>query len=74
MSTSKKKAVVTKRPSAEQIQDAKRWGCFIKASALPYQQLSESWWDFFSAQSDPHSATFELQRLIDIAIAEDEKK
>lgn len=69
-----KRATVSRRPSAEQIQDAKRWDCFIKASALPYEQLSESWLDFFSAQSDPQSATVELQRLIDIAIARDEKK
>lgn len=74
MSTPKKKVSVSKRPSAEQIQDSKRWDCFIKASSLPYEQLSESWLDFFSAQSDPQSATVELQRLIDIAIAEDENK
>lgn len=74
MSTPKKKAIVTKRPSAEQIQDAKRWTAFIEASGLPYDQLSEEWLDFFSAQSDPQSASTELVRLIDLAIAQDEKK
>lgn len=73
MKTSRK-AVVSKRPSTEQIQDAKRWDCFIKASSLPYEQLSEEWLDFFSAQSDPQSASTELIRLIDIAIERDEKK
>lgn len=74
MSTPKKKVSVTKRPSAEQIQDAKRWDSFIKASSLPYEQLSEEWLDFFSAQSDPQSASTELVRLIDLAILRDEKK
>lgn len=73
MSTPKKKAVAYKRPSAEQIQDAKRWDSFIKASSLPYEQLSEEWLDFFSAQSDPQSASTELVRLIDLAIAQDER-
>lgn len=74
MSTPKKKVSVSKRPSAEQIQDAKRWTSFIKASGLSYEQLSEEWLDFFSAQSDPQSASTELVRLIDLAIAQDEKK
>jgi len=73
MSAVKKKAVVSKRPSAEQIQDAKRWTSFVKASGLPYDQLSEEWLDFFSAQSDPQSASTELVRLIDFAIAQDER-
>lgn len=69
-----KRVSVGKRPSAEQIQDSRRWDSFIKASSLPYEQLSEEWLDFFSAQSDPQSASTELVRLIDIAIAKDEKK
>lgn len=69
-----RKAVVSKRPSVEQIQDSKRWDYFIKASSLPYEQLSEEWLDFFSAQSDPQSASTELVRLIDLAILRDEKK
>lgn len=73
MSTSKKKVSVSKRPSAEQIQDANRWTSFIKASGLSYDQLSEEWLDFFSAQSDPQSASTELVRLIDLAIAQDER-
>lgn len=73
MSTPKKKVSVSKLPSAEQIQDAKRWTSFIKASGLSYEQLSEEWLDFFSAQSDPQSASTELVRLIDLAIAQDER-
>ena len=73
MSTPKKKVSVSKRPSAEQIQDANRWQQFIKASGLPYENLSEDWLEFFDAQSDPQSASTELVRLIDLAIAQDER-
>lgn len=73
MITVKKKAVVSKRPSAEQIQDAKRWGAFIKAFGTSFENVTEEWWDFFEAQSDPASASTELVRLIDLAIAQDEK-
>ena len=73
MSTPKKKVSVSKRPSAEQIQDANRWQQFIKASGLPYENLSEDGLEFFDAQSDPQSASTELVRLIDLAIAQDER-
>lgn len=69
-----KRVSVSKRPSAEQIQDAKRWEQFIKASGFTFRELTEEWLDFFSAQADPQSASTELVRLIDIAIAQDEKK
>jgi hypothetical protein len=74
MSTKPKKAIVSKRPSAEQIQNAKRWEQFIKASGYSFKELTEEWLDFFSAQADPTSASTELVRLIDIAIAQDGKK
>lgn len=69
-----RKVVVSKKITASQIVDAKRWSEFIKASVIAYEYLSEEWLDFFSAQSDPQSAQTELVRLIDIAIALDEKK
>lgn len=69
-----RKAVVSKRVSEDEKLNATRWAAFIKASGLPYEQLSEEWLDFFSAQSDPQSASTELVRLIDIAIERDEKK
>lgn len=74
MSTPKKKVSVSKRPSAEQIQDANRWTSFIKASGLSYEQLSEEWLEFFDAQADVVTAGTELIRLIDIAIEKQNDK
>lgn len=69
-----RKAVVSKRVSEDDKLNATRWVAFIKASTLAYEYLTEEWLDFFSAQSDPQSASTELVRLIDIAILRDEKK
>lgn len=71
MSLPKKKAVVSRKVSDDQIQDANRWNCFIAASALPFEQLTESWLSFFDSQSNPQSASTELVRLVDIAIKND---
>ncbi len=73
-----KKATVTKKISpSDRLQDvlnAIRWTSFIKASGLPYDQLSEEWLAFFDSQSDPQTASTELVRLIDIAIQDDMEK
>lgn len=69
-----RKAIVSKRVSEDEKLNAARWCAFIKASTLAYGYLTEEWLDFFSAQSDPTVAGTELIRLIDIAIAKDEKK
>lgn len=71
MATPKKKAVVSKKVSDQQITDASRWVHFLAASALPFEQLTDAWLDFFSAQADPHSASTEIVRLVDIAIKND---
>ena len=68
MSTPKKKVSVSKRPSSEQIQDAKRWEQFIIHSGIRFEDLSSEWVAFFDAQADPQSASTELVRLIDLAI------
>ena len=67
-----RKAVVSKRVTDdEQLQNANRWNCFIAASALPFEQLTDAWLSFFDSQSNPQSASTELVRLVDIAIKND---
>lgn len=69
-----KKAVVSKRVSDEEKLNSVRWTSFLQASGLPFEELSESWLDVFDCQSKPESASVELIRLVDVAIAQDEKK
>ena len=71
MSLPKKKAIVSRKVSDDQLQDAKRWNCFIAASSLPFEQLTDAWLSFFDSQSNPQSASTELVRLVDIAIKND---
>lgn len=73
MSTKPKKVSVSKRPSAEQIQDANRWQQFIIHSGLRFEDLSSEWVAFFDAQAEISTAQTELVRLIDLAIAQDER-
>jgi hypothetical protein len=71
MSAPKKKAVVSKRVSDDQILNSNRWIAFIEASGTPYENLSESWLAFFDGQAEIETATVELVKLIDAAIKAD---
>lgn len=71
MSVPKKKSVVSRKVSDQQVKDALRWNAFLHASGLPYNQLTPTWWDVFDAQSDPITASVVLVELVDIAIAQD---
>lgn len=72
MSVPKKKAVVSRKVSDEQIQDANRWTQFIIHSGVRFEDLSDEWIAVFDAQAEISTAQAELVRLIDIAIARDE--
>lgn len=69
-----KRAVVSKKLSDEEKLNASRWTAFIKASGTPLLSLSNEWLMFFDSQANIETAETELVRLIDAAIAQDEKK
>jgi signal recognition particle subunit SEC65 len=64
MSTPKKKAVVSKRPSAEQIQDSLKWAAFVAASQVEWDNLSENWKDFFEVIGNTKSSSEEINQAI----------
>lgn len=68
MSTPKKKAIVTKRPSAEQIVDAQRWNAFVTASQIEWDDLSEDWKDFFEVVGNTKSSSEEINQVIEKAM------
>lgn len=74
MAIPKKKAVVSKKVSDEILANAKRWEQFIIYSGIRFEDLSSEWVSFFDAQSEISTAQTELVRLIDLAIARDERK
>ena len=69
-----KKAVVSKRVTDEIVANANRWTQFIIHSGVRFEDLSDEWVLFYDAQAEISTAQTELVRLIDIAIAKDEKK
>lgn len=68
MSTPKKKAIVSKRPSAEQIVDAQRWNAFVTASQIEWDDLSEDWKDFFEVVGNTKSSSEEINQVIEKAM------
>ncbi len=64
MSTPKKKVSVTKRPSAEQIQDSLKWAAFVAASQIEWDELSESYKDFFEVVGSTKSSSEEINQAI----------
>ncbi|WP_391557184.1 hypothetical protein [Robertmurraya sp.] len=68
MSTPKKKVSVSKRPSAEQIQDAKKWNAFVTASQIEWDLLSEEWKDFFEVVGNTKSSDEEINHAIEKAM------
>lgn len=65
-----RKAVVTKRPSAEQIQDSLKWAAFVQASQIEWDNLSENWKDFFEVIGNTKSSSEEINQAIIKAMGE----
>lgn len=70
MSTKPKKAVVSKRPSAEQIQDSLKWTAFVAASQVEWDELTESWKDFFEVIGNTKSSSEEINQAVTKAMGE----
>lgn len=70
MSTPKKKVSVSKRPSPEQIQDSLKWAAFVAASQIEWNDLSESYKDFFEVIGNTKSSSEEINQAIIKAMGE----
>lgn len=62
-----KRVSVTKRPSAEQIQDSLKWNAFVTASQIEWDDLSEDWKDFFEVVGNTKSSGEDINNAIDLA-------
>lgn len=70
MATKSKTVSVSKRPSAEQIQDSLKWTAFVAASQIEWDELSESWKDFFEVIGNTKSSSEEINQAIIKAMGE----
>lgn len=66
-----KRAVVSKKLSDDEKLNALRWSAFIVASGTPVNELTDEWYTFFDKQADVETASVELVKLVDKAIAKD---
>lgn len=70
MKTPKRVSTVSKRPSAEQIQDSLKWAAFVAASQVEWDELTESWKDFFEVIGNTKSSSEEINQAIIKAMGE----
>lgn len=64
MKTPKRVSTVSKRPSAEQIQDSEKWNAFVTASQTEWELLSEEWKDVFESVGNTKSTSEEINQAI----------
>jgi hypothetical protein len=74
MKIPRKSATVSKKLTDEIVANSHRWTQFIIHSGVRFEDLSDEWVQFFDQQAEISTAQTELVRLIDLAIAKDEKK
>lgn len=65
-----KRVSVSKRPSAEQIQDSEKWNAFVTASQIKWDDLSEEYKDFFEVIGNTKSSSEEINQAIEKAMGE----
>lgn len=65
-----KRVSVTKRPSAEQIKDAKKWNEFVAMCQVEWDDLSEDWKDLFWTIGSTKSSSEEINQAIEKAMGE----
>lgn len=70
MKTPKRVSTVSKRPSSEQIQDSLKWAAFVAASQIEWDDLSESWKDFFEVIGNTKSSSEEINQAVTKAMGE----
>lgn len=68
MAAKSKTVSVSKRPSAEQIQDANKWNAFVTASQIEWDDLSEEYKDFFEVIGNTKSSSEEINQAVEKAM------
>lgn len=74
MAVKTKKAIVSRKVSDDQLLNHKRWEAFVINCQIPWDNLSESWKDFYETMAPNGANSEDIVKAIDLAIAEDEKK
>lgn len=74
MSVPKKKAIVSRKVSDEQLINSKRWEEFVINCQVAWDDLSEPWKDFYETMAPNGANSEDIVKAIDLAIAQDNIK
>lgn len=67
MATPKKKAVVSRKVSEEQLQNSERWTFFLSQCAVEWDNLTDNTKDFFMIMGDTQSSEDDINNAMDLA-------
>lgn len=73
MSVPKKKAVVSRKVSDEQLKNSERWSFFLSQCAIDWESLSEESRDFFASMGSTESCGKDINNAVDLAMKEENK-
>jgi hypothetical protein len=62
-----KRIAVSKRPSAEQIQNHERWAFFLSQCAIEWDSLTDHSKDFFMVMGNVESSEEDINNTVDLA-------
>lgn len=62
-----KRIAVSKRPSAEQIQNSERWTFFLSQCAIDWDNLTDHSKDFFAVMGSTESSEDDINNAMDLA-------
>lgn len=67
MGVPKKKAIVSRKVSDEQLQNSERWTFFLSQCAIEWDSLSEESRDFFATMGSTESSEEDINNAMDLA-------
>lgn len=67
MSIPKKKAVVSRKVSDEQLKNSERWTFFLSQCAIEWDNLTDNSKDFFAVMGNTQSSEEDINKAIDLA-------
>lgn len=67
MSVPKKKAVMSRKVSDEQLQNSERWNFFLSQCAIEWDNLTDHSKDFFAAMGNTQSSEDDINNAMDLA-------
>jgi hypothetical protein len=73
MAAAKKTAIVSKKVSDIQLKNHERWEAFVANCLIPWEDLNDSWKDFYCEMGNTESSEIHITKAIGVAMKGDVK-